>query len=85
MDWPAMAWHGVVRQALAWHGEELKGGMDMFLEQFRVGKKKVETYAELKKLAKDPSHPCGKPYTVEVTIEGIAPLLMVRWDGSGDG
>lgn len=52
----------------------------MFLEQFRVGKKKVETYAELKKLAKDPSHPCGKPYTVEVTIEGIAPLLIMRWD-----
>jgi len=59
----------------------------MFLEQFREGKKKlvlsivrkkkVETYAEL---AKDPSHPCGKPYTVEVTIEGIAPLLMQRWD-----
>ena len=46
----------------------------------KVEKKKVEPYTELKKLAKDPSHPCGKPYTVEVTIEGIAPLLMVRWN-----
>jgi len=26
-------------------------------------------------------YPCGTPYTVEVTIEGIAPLLMNRWPG----
>ena len=49
------------------------------------GKKKVETYTELKKLAKDPSHPCGKPYTVEVTIEGIADLWMHRWIDSPNG
>ena len=33
----------------------------------------------LRRMGEPFDYPCGKPYTVEVTIEGIAPLMMNRF------
>ena len=39
----------------------------------------------LRRMGEPFDYPCGKPYTVEVTIEGIAPLHMNRWPGPWNG
>ena len=38
----------------------------------------------LRRMGEPFDYPCGKPYTVEVTIEGIAPLHMHRWNPDFD-